>query len=104
MQAKRAQRWMVGGAAALWSSVSVVRGSSRLADRGIDNPSVGGFVTAADGGTLEVLLHLQKGTERAPSSSTTTTTTGLGRGPGQVTTPAPTILPLSVTLRSATTR
>jgi polyisoprenoid-binding protein YceI len=66
-----------------------------FATRGIANPSFGSFVTTADNGTLEFLLHLRQG---APSSSTTTTTTtpsGGGFG-GPVTVPATTTPPLSL--------
>ena len=63
-----------------------------FADWRIQNPSIGGFVTTADQGTLEVLLHVVKG---AVPTTTTTTTPSPGR-PGAVTLPATTLPPLSI--------
>jgi len=42
----------------------------------IANPSIGGFVTTADNGTLEVLLNATTGTGNKPSSGTATTSGG----------------------------
>jgi polyisoprenoid-binding protein YceI len=65
-----------------------------FADWNIQNPSIGGFVTTANSGTLEVLLHLTRG---STSSSVTTTTLGTtGGSPAPVTVPATTLAPLSV--------
>lgn len=79
-----------------------------FADWHIANPSVGGFVTTADKGILEVLLHLRRGaaTESGSSASTTTTTPGAGPGggPGQVTIPATTLPPLSISSHPAAAR
>ena len=60
----------------------------------ISNPSIGGFVTTADNGTLEVLLHLTQGVGKAPSSSSGNTSAG---GGGPVTVPSTTVPPLTVT-------
>lgn len=57
----------------------------------IENPSVGGFVTTANRGTLEVLLHLVKGAVRPTRASVPAAT-----GPGGVTLPATTVPPLSI--------
>jgi polyisoprenoid-binding protein YceI len=66
-----------------------------FAEWGISNPSVGGFVTTANVGTLEVLLHLSKA-----AAATTTTTSGSGGGtggaPSQVTVPRTTVPPLTI--------
>jgi len=65
-----------------------------FADWNIANPSVGGFVTTADNGILEVLLHLTTGTGNAPSTSSAGSTAGGGGGP--VTVPSTTVPPLTV--------
>ncbi len=78
-----------------WTGSSIyVLGDATVvfADWHIQNPSIGGFVTTASQGTLEVLLHLVKGTV----PSTTTTTTPSPGSPGVVTLPATTIPPLSI--------
>ncbi len=65
-----------------------------FADWNISNPSIGGFVTTAGNGTLEVLLHLTPGAGNPPSvSSGSGATTG---GGGPVTVPSTTVPPLSV--------
>jgi polyisoprenoid-binding protein YceI len=60
----------------------------------IANPSIGGFVTTANTGTLEVLLHLTQGPGNPvsrPSGSV-----GQGGGGGPVTVPSTTVPPLRV--------
>ncbi len=60
----------------------------------IANPSIGGFVTTANSGTLEVLLHLTQGVGNAPSTSSGPA--GSVGGGGPVTVPSTTVPPLSV--------
>ena len=60
----------------------------------IANPSVGGFVTTANNGTLEVLLHLTQGAGNPVSTSAGTGNSGGGGGP--VTIPSTTVPPLTV--------
>jgi polyisoprenoid-binding protein YceI len=60
----------------------------------IANPSIGGFVTTASTGTLEVLLHLTQGAGN-PSSTSSGSTGSVGSG-GPVTVPSTTVPPLSV--------
>jgi polyisoprenoid-binding protein YceI len=69
-----------------------------FSDWNIANPSIGGFVTTANNGTLEVLLHLTKGAGNAPSTSSAGSTSG-GGGGGPVTVPSTTVPPLSVPSR-----
>jgi len=64
-----------------------------FSDWNIANPSIGGFVTTADNGTLEVLLDLTSGVGNSPSTSSGSTTAG---GGGPVTIPSTTVPPLSV--------
>ena len=59
----------------------------------IANPSVGGFVTTASSGTLEVLLHL---TEGAGNPASTSGSTGPVGGGGPITVPSTTVPPLTV--------
>ncbi len=59
----------------------------------IANPSIGGFVTTANSGTLEVLLHL---TEGAGNPASTSGATGSGGGGGPITVPSTTVPPLTV--------
>ncbi len=66
-----------------------------FSDWNIANPSIGGFVTTADNGTLEVLLHLTRGAGNAPSTTSGSSTAGGGGGP--VTVPSTTVPPLTVT-------
>jgi polyisoprenoid-binding protein YceI len=61
----------------------------------IANPSIGGFVTTANNGTLEVLLHLTQAAGNTPSTSSGSSTAGGGGGP--VTVPSTTVPPLTVT-------
>jgi polyisoprenoid-binding protein YceI len=60
----------------------------------IANPSIGGFVTTANTGTLEVLLHLTQGAGN-PSSTSSGSTGSVGPG-GPITVPSTTVPPLSV--------
>lgn len=60
----------------------------------IANPSIGGFVTTANSGTLEVLLHLTQGPGNPTSKSAGSA--GLVGGGGPVTVPSTTVPPLSV--------
>jgi len=60
----------------------------------IANPSVGGFVTTANTGTLEVLLHLTQGAGNPVSTSSGSASSVGGGGP--VTVPSTTVPPLSV--------
>jgi len=66
-----------------------------FADWNISNPSIGGFVTTQSSGTLEVLLHLTRGTGNAPAGSSGTTPGTQGNG-GPITVPKTTVPPLSV--------
>ena len=60
----------------------------------IANPSIGGFVTTANSGTLEVLLHLTQGPGN-PASKSSGSAGAVGGG-GPVTVPSTTVPPLSV--------
>jgi polyisoprenoid-binding protein YceI len=60
----------------------------------IANPSIGGFVTTANTGTLEVLVHLTQGPGN-PASKSSGTGNSVGGG-GPVTVPSTTVPPLSV--------
>ena len=60
----------------------------------IANPSIGGFVTTANTGTLEVLLHLTQGPGNPVSSSSGSS--GPVGGGGPVTVPSTTVPPLTV--------
>ena len=59
----------------------------------IANPSIGDFVTTADQGTLEVLLHLTQG---AGNPASTSSGSGVVGGGGPVTVPSTTVPPLTV--------
>jgi polyisoprenoid-binding protein YceI len=61
----------------------------------IANPSIGGFVTTANSGTLEVLLDLTQGPGN-PVSKSSGTAGSVGGGGGPVTVPSTTVPPLSV--------
>jgi polyisoprenoid-binding protein YceI len=65
-----------------------------FADWDISNPSVGGFVTTQNSGTLEVLLHLVRGTGNPASTGATQSNGGSFGGP--VTVPSTTVPPLTV--------
>jgi polyisoprenoid-binding protein YceI len=60
----------------------------------IANPSIGGFVTTASTGTLEVLLHLTEGPGNPVSTSSGSS--GSVGGGGPVTVPSTTVPPLTV--------
>ena len=60
----------------------------------ISNPSIGGFVTTASTGTLEVLLHLTQGTGNPASTSSGSSSSSGGGGP--ITVPSTTVPPLTV--------
>ena len=60
----------------------------------IANPSIGGFVTTANSGTLEVLLHLSEGAGNPASNSSSGT--GVVGGGGPITVPSTTVPPLTV--------
>jgi polyisoprenoid-binding protein YceI len=60
----------------------------------IANPSIGGFVTTANTGTLEVLLHLTQGPGNPVSTSSGSASPTGGGGP--VTVPSTTVPPLQV--------
>lgn len=65
-----------------------------FADWSISNPSIGGFVTTQNSGTLEVLLHLTQGSGNRASSGSSGSSNGGGGGP--VTVPSTTVPPLTV--------
>ena len=67
-----------------------------FADWDIANPSTGGFVTTSSTGTLEVLVHLTKGSGNSPDTATSSGSTGAGVAPTQVTVPSTTVPSLSV--------
>jgi polyisoprenoid-binding protein YceI len=60
----------------------------------IANPSIGGFVTTANSGTLEVLVHLTQGPGN-PASKSAGSAGSVGGG-GPVTVPSTTVPPLNV--------
>jgi polyisoprenoid-binding protein YceI len=69
-----------------------------FANWGISNPSVGGFVTTQNSGTLEVLLHLVRGAGNPASVKTSSgqgSAGGFGQG-GPITVPGTTVPPLTV--------
>jgi polyisoprenoid-binding protein YceI len=65
-----------------------------FSDWNIANPSIGGFVTTANSGTLEVLLHLTQGTGN-PASTSSGSVGSVGGG-GPITVPSTTVPPLRV--------
>ncbi len=65
-----------------------------FAEWNIANPSIGGFVTTANSGTLEVLVHLTQGPGN-PASKSAGSAGSVGGG-GPVTVPSTTVPPLSV--------
>ncbi len=65
-----------------------------FAEWNIANPSIGGFVTTADNGTLEVLLQLTQGAGN-PASRSAGSAGSVGGG-GPVTVPSTTVPPLRV--------
>jgi polyisoprenoid-binding protein YceI len=62
----------------------------------ISNPNVGGFVTTHDQGTLEVLLHMVRGSGNPASTSTTSGSSGGQSFGAPVTVPSTTVPPLTV--------
>ncbi len=66
----------------------------RFSDWNIANPSIGGFVTTANKGTLEILLHMTQGAGN-PVSAGTGSSGSVGGG-GPITVPSTTVPPLSV--------
>jgi polyisoprenoid-binding protein YceI len=62
----------------------------------IDNPSVGGFVTTANSGTLEVLLDLTEEAGNPAVSGSSESRSGGSGPPGQVTVPSTTVPPLTI--------
>ena len=60
----------------------------------VANPSIGGFVSTANNGTLEVLLHLTQGAGN-PASTSSGSGGSVGGG-GPVTIPSTTVPPLTV--------
>ncbi len=68
-----------------------------FADWHIANPSIGGFVTTADHGTLEVLLHLTRGAGNPTvTTGNSSASTPSGGGGGPVTVPSTTLAPLTI--------
>ena len=65
-----------------------------FAEWDISNPSIGGFVTTANSGVLEVLLHLTQGSGNA--ASTSSGSSGATGGGGPITVPSTTVPPLTV--------
>jgi polyisoprenoid-binding protein YceI len=61
----------------------------------ISNPSVGGFVTTADSGTLEVLVNLTMGPGNPVASGSGSSSTG-GGGGGPVTVPSTTVPKITI--------
>jgi polyisoprenoid-binding protein YceI len=61
----------------------------------ISNPSIGGFVTTADHGTLEALLHLTLGAGNAPVTNGSGPGAGGPQG-GPITVPSTTVPPLTI--------
>ena len=67
-----------------------------FANWGISNPSIGGFVTTRTFGTLEVLLHLTKGTGNPVTAAGSGNSGPGGGGGGPVTVPSTTVPALTV--------
>ena len=68
-----------------------------FSDWNIANPSIGGFVTTASNGTLEVLLHLTRGAGNpAVTAGNSSASSGLNGGGGPVTVPSTTLPPLTI--------
>jgi hypothetical protein len=68
-----------------------------FADWQIANPSVGGFVTTANTGTLEVLLQLVRGEGNpAVTAGNSSAATGSGGPGGPITVPPTTVPPLNL--------
>jgi polyisoprenoid-binding protein YceI len=62
----------------------------------IANPSLGGFVTTADSGTLEVLVSLTTGTGNPAVSGSGSSSSGGGGGGGPVTVPSTTVPKITI--------
>jgi polyisoprenoid-binding protein YceI len=67
-----------------------------FAEWNISNPSVGGFVTTADSGTLEVLLDLTTGAGNPAATGSSSSSPGGGGSPGQVTVPKTTVPKITI--------
>jgi polyisoprenoid-binding protein YceI len=67
-----------------------------FADWNISNPSLGGFVTTADTGTLEVLVDLTTGAGNPVESGSGSSSTSGGGSPGQVTVPKTTVPKITI--------
>ena len=67
-----------------------------FADWQIANPSIGGFVTTANSGTLEVLLHLTHGPGNPMVTGANSTPSVGSGGGGPVTVPSTTVPPLTI--------
>lgn len=65
-------------------------------DWGIDNPSIGGFVTTGSTGTLEVLVNLTKAPGNPADKGSGTAATVGGTPPTQVTVPSTTVPKLNI--------
>jgi len=70
-----------------------------FAEWDITNPSVGGLVTTASSGTLEVLVDLTKGQGNAAASGSGSSVTPGGSPPTQVTVPSTTVPQLTIPTR-----
>ena len=66
-----------------------------FADWGIANPSVGGFVTTDNSGTVEVLVHLVKGAGNPAATGPSSSSVG-GGAPSPVTVPKTTVPSLTI--------
>ena len=62
----------------------------------IPNPSIGGFVTTANSGTLEVLLHLTRGAGNPTVTGANSTPSSGSGGGGPVTVPSTTVPTLTI--------
>jgi polyisoprenoid-binding protein YceI len=67
-----------------------------FAEWNITNPSVGGFVTTADSGTLEVLLDLTTGAGNPVAAGSGSSSPDGGGSPGQVTVPKTTVPKITI--------
>jgi hypothetical protein len=79
----------VGGEIDVLADVSIP-----FSEWNIANPSIGGFVSTANSGTLEVLLHLTQGAGN-PASTSSGSAGSVGGG-GPITVPSTTVPPLTV--------
>ena len=79
----------VGGEIDVLADVSIP-----FSEWNIANPSIGGFVSTANSGTLEVLLHLTQGPGN-PASTSSGSAGSVGGG-GPITVPSTTVPPLTV--------